>query len=245
MIAEYFDALPPTEELAPSYNVAPTNDVYAVVTDRDHVRRMETFSWGLVPAWAKDVRIGQKMINARAETLAVKPAFKSLFRTRRCIIPMDGFYEWVALPAGAAEARSGKRGGRPVKQPMYIARGDGRPLAVAGLWSAWRDPASDGPEPWLHTCTVITTAANPTVAPIHDRMPAILDPSAWARWLDLDADDLDELTDVLHPAPVGLLTVRPVSPDVNRVTNKGPELLEPYVPLGPAERLISTIGPIK
>ncbi len=245
VIAGYFDALPPTQVLTPSYNVAPTNDVYAVVTDRDRTRRMDTFRWGLVPAWAKDIRIGSKLINARAETLADKPAFKALFRSRRCIIPMDGFYEWMPLPAGAPTDGAGRRAARPAKQPVYISRGDGQPLAVAGLWSAWRDPAIDRPDRWLHSCTVITTAANTAVVPIHDRMPAILEAHAWDRWLDADTSDLHELGALLRPAPLDLLTIRPVSPDVNRVTNKGPELLRPYVPAQPAERLIPATSPLK
>ena len=127
------------------------------------------FHWGLIPVWAKERKLGQKMINARAETMASKPAFKGVFKKHRCIIPMDGFYEWQAGRPGGPVTKAGK----PAKQPMFIHRLDGEPLAVAGLWSAWRDPADRGAD-WLHTASVVTTSANGTMAPIHDRMPVIL-----------------------------------------------------------------------
>ena len=138
------------------------------------------FHWGLVPVWAKDTKIGSKMINARAETLAEKPAFKSVFKKHRCIIPMDGFYEWQPGSEGAALTKAGK----PAKQPMFIHRLDGEPLAVAGLWTTWRDKTAGPDAPWLHSCTIVTTSANETMAPIHDRMPVILPPTAWHEWLD-------------------------------------------------------------
>ena len=182
-IAAYFDAQPPEPDLKPSYNVAPTMDVYAVVEGADGSRRVEVFHWGLIPVWAKDIKIGQKMINARAETVATKGAFKGDFKRHRCIIPMDGFYEWQARPD------------RKAKQPYFIHRIDGEPLAVAGLWSTWRDRSAGpdatprpgvGPDGWLHSCTVVTTSANDTMAAIHDRMPVILPASAWSSWLDPD-----------------------------------------------------------
>jgi putative SOS response-associated peptidase YedK len=225
-IAAYFGAEPAEVELQANFNVAPTNDVYAVVEGADGVRRLQTFHWGLIPVWAKDLKIGQKMINARAETLAEKPAFKSTFRTKRCIIPMDGFYEWKA---GAADGPLTKAG-KPAKQPMFIHRLDGEPLAVAGLWSAWRDKTAGPDAPWLHSCTVITTTANGTMQPVHDRMPVILPASEWTRWLDPNNADLDGLGELLVPAPDTLLTMHPVSTDVNRVANKGSELILPIEP---------------
>lgn len=217
-IAAYFGAdVDPDLATAPlpeNYNVAPTNDVYAVVDAAHDEPVVRAFHWGLVPSWAKDVKVGSKMINARAETLAEKPAFKTLFRTRRLIVPMDGFYEWQVVPGGST------------KQPMYIHRSDGEPLAVAGLWAVWRDKAAGADAPWLHSCTVITTRANTTVMPVHDRMPAMLPASSWQRWLDPDLHDLDELGAMLQPAPDDLLTMRPVSTAVNNVRNKGPELIE-------------------
>ena len=217
-IAEYFAAQPPEVELPANYNVAPTQDVYAVIAQSDGTRRLEIFHWGLVPSWAKDLKIGQKMINARAETLAEKPAFKSAFRKHRCIIPMTAFYEWRAgEPGGPVNAK-----GQPLKQPLYIERVDGHALAVAGLWAAWRDPAGGPDAPWLHSCTVVTTAANATMTPVHDRMPVILPPEAWQEWLDPQMQDLAELTTLLVPAPDDVLTMHAVSTDVNNVRNRGP-----------------------
>ena len=204
----------PIQPLGENYNVAPTNDIYAVVADAHAHPVVRAFHWGLVPSWAKDVKIGSKMINARAETLAEKPAFKSLFRSKRVIVPMDGFYEWKVVP------------GQKAKQPYFIHRRDGEPLAVAGLWAAWRDKAAGPDAPWLHSCTVITTSANATMAPVHDRMPVLLPPTAWPQWLDPDEHDLEALSALLVPAPDDLLVMHPVSTAVNSVRNKGPELIE-------------------
>lgn len=223
-LANYFGALPEAEAPPENYNVAPTNDILAVVSDGDQ-RVIRAFQWGLIPVWAKDAKIGSSMINARAETVADKPAFKGVFRKHRCIIPMDGFYEWQA--ASAASPLNAK--GKPMKQPMFIHRVDGEPLAVAGLWSAWR-PKDGPPEtPWLHTCTVITTSANHTMAPVHDRMPVILPATAWQQWLDPGTDDTDALRSLLVPAPDSLLTMHKVSTEVNNVRNKGAELIGPLV----------------
>jgi putative SOS response-associated peptidase YedK len=151
------------------------------------------------------------MINARAETVADKNAFKSSLRRRRCIIPADGFYEWQKIP------------GQKKKQPMFISRPDGEPLAFAGLWSVWRDQEGDE----LHSCTIITTSANEDMEPVHDRMPVILGAGDWGPWLDRDNDDLDTLGKLLVPAPPRLVQLRPVSTEVNNVRNKGPHLIEP------------------
>lgn len=225
-IAEYFGASFDGEPLAPNFNVAPTTDIYGVIAGPDGRPRLEVFHWGLIPAWAKDRTTGQKMINARAETLAQKPAFKGVFKKHRLLVPMDGFYEWQAgRPDGPVT-----KAGRPMKQPMFVKRLDGEPLAVAGLWSTWRDHAADGDE-WLHSATVITTAANATMASIHDRMPVILPRSRWAEWLDPTNQDTDALARLLAPAPDDLLATQAVSTAVNNVRNNGPELLEP-----PADR---------
>ena len=135
-IAAYFDAASDVETLGENFNVAPTNDIYAVVAGPDGKPQLQVFHWGLIPVWAKERKIGQKMINARAETLGSKPAYKGVFKKHRCIIPMDGFYEWAAGTPDGPLTKQGK----PAKQPMFIQRLDGEPLAVAGLWSAWRDP---------------------------------------------------------------------------------------------------------
>ncbi|CAB4363638.1 unannotated protein [freshwater metagenome] len=219
-IAEFFGAAVDGEPLAPSFNVAPTNDVYAIVAASDGARRVQTYRWGLVPSWAKDVRIGSKMINARAETLGEKPSFKGLFRTHRLLVPMDGFYEWQQ---GTGLTAAGK----PAKTPMFIHRADGAPLAAAGLWAAWREPGADPSDPWLHTLTVITTSANATMAPVHDRMPVLMEKADWAEWLDNSHQDLAALQRLLVPAPEGVLTMHAVSTAVNAVRNKGPELVEP------------------
>ena len=212
-IAKYFAAAAPTETvLEPSYNVAPTNEVYAVV-ERGDERRLEPLRWGLVPLWAKDLAIGSKMINARAEGIATKNAYRHAFRKQRCIIPADGFFEWKVVE------------GQKRKQPMYIHRVDGEPLAFAGLWETWRGPDRND-EP-LYTCTIITTTANETMAPVHDRMPVILPPDRWEEWLDPEMQDTDELARLLLPAPSSLLTLYPVSTAVNHVRNKGAELIVP------------------
>jgi putative SOS response-associated peptidase YedK len=225
-IADFFGAeldVEPGAVLGASYNVAPTNDIYAVVQAPDGTRHVQIFHWGLVPVWAKDVKIGQRMINARAETLAEKNAFKGPLRKHRCLVPMDGFFEWrPGSPDGPLTAK-----GTPAKQPMYVTRIDGQPLAVAGLWSTWRDKAAGPDAPWLHSCTLITTDANATMAPIHDRMPVILPASAWSTWLDPGSDDLASLQGLLVPSADDLLEVRAVSTAVNNVRNKGPELIEP------------------
>ena len=212
-IAKYFGAATLSETvLEPSFNVAPTNEVYAVV-ERDDERVLDHFRWGLVPLWAKDLAIGSKMINARSEGIATKNAYRHAFRKQRCIIPADGFFEWKVIQ------------GEKRKQPMFIHRVDGEPLAFAGLWETWRGPDRDG-DP-LYTCTIITTSANETMAPVHDRMPVILPPDLWEQWLDPDMRDTDELVKFLKPAPASLLTLYPVSTAVNNVRNKGVEILVP------------------
>jgi putative SOS response-associated peptidase YedK len=225
-IAAYFDTVLPTEAVAESlgenYNVAPTQDVYAVVAAGDGRARVDAFHWGLIPSWAKDRKIASRMINARAETLAEKPAFKGLLARKRCIVPMDGFYEWQpGSPDGPLNAK-----GQPLKQPMYIHRGDGELLTVAGLWTAWKDP-DDPAGRFLHSATIITTAANATIRRVHDRMPALLTAEHWATWLDPSNQDLAQLTGLLDGGPPDLLTMGPVSTDVNNVRNNRPDLIEP------------------
>jgi putative SOS response-associated peptidase YedK len=222
-IAQFFGASFEGDVPLANFNVAPTNDVLAVVADADGQRRLEAFHWGLVPSWAKDLKIGSKMINARSETVAEKPAFKGLMKKHRLIIPMDGFYEWKAAEEGSPLGKSGK----PMKTPMFIHRVDGEPLAVAGLWATWRDKALGPDAPWLHSCTVITTAANGTMTPVHDRMPVILPRSVWAEWLDPGNHDVGALRELLQPAPDDVLTMHAVSTEVNNVRNKGPELVTP------------------
>ena len=221
-IAAYFGATADVETLGENYNVAPTNDIYAIVSGPDGTPQVQVFHWGLIPAWAKETKIGQKMINARSETLAEKPAFKGVFKKQRCIIPMDGFYEW----APGTEDGPVTKAGKPAKRPHFVHRLDGEPLAVAGLWSAWRDKQAEAETPFLHSAAVITTSANGTMEVIHDRMPVILPASKWQEWLDPANDDLAALTGLLVPAPDSLLTMHEVSTDVNNVRTKGPQLIE-------------------
>lgn len=214
-IARYFDAEAPEQALEASYNVAPTNDVYTVLVDGG-VRRVEAMHWGLIPFWAKDPSVGNRMINARAETLATKNAFKHAYKKKRCLIPADGFYEWKVVP------------GQKRKQPMYIHRVDGEPMAFAGLWEVWRN--SNDPDEEVHSCTIITGDPNDKVREIHDRMPVILPPSAWETWLDPETQDLEVLGKLLVPAPASLIAVHPVSTEVNNVRNKGAHLIDPVDP---------------
>ncbi len=236
-VAAYFGAEPPSEgatsgEWEANFNVAPTTGVY-VVRDDGSVRRVEAMRWGLVPFWAKDPSIGSKMINARSETVAEKSAFRNAFRKKRCIVPADGFYEWKKLGGP-------KVSGRPAKQPMYVHRADGEPLAFAGLWEVWRDPTA--PDTELHSCTILTTSANATMRPVHDRMPVILPPSAWDAWLDPAPADAETLGKLLVPAPDNLLELQPVSTDVNNVRNRGPHLLDPVDPSDPGDPSIAGQG---
>jgi len=195
-------------------------------------RELRVVRWGLVPFWAKDIKIGSRMINARAETVAEKPAFRRAFAKRRCLLPADGYYEWQSVPDAA-------------KQPMYITRADGRSLAFAGLYELWRDPAvgRDDEDAWLWTATVITTSAPDELGMIHDRMPMIIDPASWDDWLDPANSEIADLRSLLAPAAVSGLTTYPVATTVNSVRNNGPHLIEaisggpvaPLAPVGAAE----------
>jgi putative SOS response-associated peptidase YedK len=222
LLAERFDVDEVlTDAHEPDYNVAPRADVYAIVEREQGSRLLESLRWGLVPSWADDLKIGDRLINARAETLTEKPAYRRAFSRRRCILPADGFYEWKPLPKqGSAKSR---------KQPMFIHRRDGEPLAFAGLWEAWRDPA-DRDSPWIVSCVIVTTRANELLAPIHDRMPVVLDEGDWSDWLDPGSHDLDHLAAMLVPAPSDWFEVFPVSTLVNKADHNGPELVVPVEP---------------
>lgn len=201
-----FDAADVTESLAPSWNVAPTDPVPVIRVSTTHEARvLDTARWGLVPPWAKDLRAGARMINARAETVATSKAFASSFARRRCLVPADGWFEWVRDGGG--------------KQPLYMTPADGSVLAFAGLWSAW------GPESVL-TCSVLTTAALGGLARVHDRMPLILPADRWAAWLAGGGDGA-ELLQPMTPAELEAIDVRPVRPAVGNVRNNGPELITP------------------
>jgi len=214
--------------LPPSWNIAPTQDA-RVIAERyengEPVRQLRTMRWGLVPHWAKDVRIGSRMINARVETLAEKPAFRKAFAKRRLIVPMDGYYEWEAIP--------GKR-----KQPYYLTDPGGKSLAVAGLFEIWRnrvaedeDPADDTSDNLLRTFTIITTSASDTLGHIHDRSPLILPSDYWDAWLDPDFADVAELAALTMSLGQPALQPIKVSPAVGNVKNNGPELIKPVEPV--------------
>jgi putative SOS response-associated peptidase YedK len=196
-------------DLKPRYNVAPTMPL-AVVVEREGERVLTTFRWGLIPPWAREARIGQRLINARGETVAEKPAFRAAFRRQRCLVPVDAYYEW-------------QRDGTTTV-PYAIRRRDRRPLVLAGLWATWRDPANGQP---VETCAVVTTAANATVGAVHERMPVVLPEAAWEAWLDPGFEDLGALQAMLGPCPAEWLDAYRVSPRVNAVRNDSPELLEP------------------
>lgn len=212
VLAEMFhlDVLP---ELEARYNIPPMSDIPVVVphpkADGLELRMMR---WGLVPSWAKDPGMGSRMINARSETVADKPAFRDAYRQRRCVIPADGFYEWQKVAAG--------------KQPYYFHRRDGRPLVFAGLWESWTDP--DGRD--LETCTILTTGANRVMSPVHHRMPVILPAKDRALWLDLGTEQKETLAALLKPCPDDLLALHPVTTRVGSPTFDEPACLDPVEP---------------
>ncbi len=203
-LAEIFAAEPLTDELGPRYNVAPTDDALVVV-QRDERRAITAYRWGLIPHWADAANVGSRMFNARAETLTSSPAFRDSLRRKRCLVPVDGFYEW-------------KRDGTK-RQPFLIARADGRPLALAGLWSGWRDPAADRV---VRTFTIVTAAPNRQVADLHDRMPVIVPEEAWSTWLDPRLGDRSELQGLLAANEAVDLRIVPVSRLVNDVRTTAP-----------------------
>ena len=232
LVEEFEVVARPEESLEPDYNVAPTKKVYAVM-DRppreDKAapprRELAVVRWGLVPSWAKDASIGSRMINARMETVAQKPAYKRAFARRRCLLPADGYFEWYT-PQDGPKGKNGK----PLKQPFFIHPADGGLVAMAGLYELWRDPSKeDGdPDAWLMTTTVLTPTAEDAVGMIHDRMPLFVERDRWSQWLDPSLDgSTGDLTSLLVPAAPGRLDAYPVSTAVNAVRNNGPELVEP------------------
>lgn len=210
VITELFDVEPP-EGLSPRYNIAPTQEAAVLrVEDPDDGRSCDLLRWGLVPFWADDPSIGNRMINARSETASSKPAFRSSFKKRRCLVLADGFYEW-------------KKEGS-VKIPYWIHLPEAKPFALAGLWSRW--DKEEGAEP-LDTFTILTTGAHPKIRPLHDRMPVILRRDQYDLWLDPTVDDKDELNALLTDESGAYLEFHPVSRRVNSPANEGPENVQP------------------
>ncbi|HEX2163312.1 MAG TPA: SOS response-associated peptidase [Thermoanaerobaculia bacterium] len=210
VVAELF-ALDEVPELAPRYNIAPTQEAPVIRLDPrpdPPRRRLHLLRWGLVPYWADDPSIGNRMINCRVETAAEKPAYREVFRRHRCLVVADGFYEWKKDPGG--------------KQPFWAHRPDGRPFAFAGLWSRWRHGGGR-----LDTYTILTTEPSPHLAPLHDRMPAILDPADWSAWLDPEVSDPVELRAMIARADGRDLALRPVGRQVNTASYDEPDCVEP------------------
>ena len=206
-LAEIFDAEALVDEPGGRYNIAPTDEAIVVV-ERDDRRALKGYRWGLIPHWAPDARIASRTFNARAESIASMPAFRESFRRRRCLVPVDAFYEWKRQDG--------------VRQPYRIFRADGRPLALAGLWAGWKNPETDEVR---RTFTIVTTTPNAVVAELHNRMPVIVPDEAWARWLDPRPTELGELRALLEPSDEVALEIAPASRLVNDVRNDGPQLL--------------------
>lgn len=212
-LADYFGLSEAPTQLAPRYNIAPTQPVGLVrVNAQSQEREWALALWGLIPSWSKDPTIGARMINARAETVDEKPAFRAAFKRRRCIIPASGFYEWKKVNGG--------------KQPYFITAVDGEPLGLAGLWESWNGPNGET----LESCTILTTDANETVAALHDRMPVILAPEDYDEWLGAGKDstpaELSQLKHLLRPFPADRMTLYPVSTYVNSPRNEGEACIE-------------------
>ena len=210
-LAEIFGAEPLVDDPGGHYNVAPTDEALVVV-QRDERRAITAYRWGLIPHWATEAKVGSRLFNARAETLASSPAFARAFQRRRCLVPVESFYEW-------------KREGT-IRQPYRVVRADGRPLVLAGLWAGWHDPRTDAVR---RTFTIVTTTPNRELSDLHDRMPVIIPDDAWARWLDPLPGDRSELIGLLGPNDDVALDVYAVNRFVNDVRQDGPALIEPLV----------------
>jgi putative SOS response-associated peptidase YedK len=202
-------------DVHPRYNIAPMTDVPVVRVNAEGQRELVRMRWGLVPRWAKDPSIGNKLINARGETLGEKPSFRHAYRRHRCLLPANGFYEWMVVGGTGEHAR---------KQPVYVGAKDGQPLGFAGLYDRWLSPEGDV----LDTCTIVTTDANRLLRPVHDRMPVIIAPADYARWLDPANADVSAL---IAPYPDAALTFHPVSTRVNSVRHDDLSLIEPAAPM--------------
>ncbi len=216
VLRDYFPIDRTAADVTANYNVAPSQEVLALVRREDE-NWLERFHWGLVPFWAKDTAIGNRMINARAETVAAKPSFRNAFRKRRCLILADGFYEWT--------------GAKGRRQPVFITLPEETPFAFAGLWESWRPPGGDHAD--YRSCTIITTVASPSVQPVHHRMPAVLKPEAYAPWLDPRTTDTRVLADLLENRIQTSFACRPVSTDVNATRNNRPDLIDPLFDQAP------------
>ena len=208
MIAEFFK-LSEVPDIKPRYNIAPTQSVMTVIVTPQLQRQFQFMRWGLIPSWAKDMKIGSKTINARSETVAEKPAFRSAIKHRRCLIIADGFYEWQP---------QGKK-----KQPYYFTMANSEPFAFAGLWENWESPEGEN----IVSCSIITTAANETVQPVHDRMPVILPDTAWEEWLDPAVNSAQQVLPLLKPYAAAMKG-NAVSAIVNNPTKDSPDCIHAH-----------------
>jgi len=204
------------KEVHPSWNVGPQRRLFGV-TEHEGERILDRYRWGLLPSWAKDPSVSNRLFNARGETVAEKPSFRAAFKKRPCVIPVDGFYEW--------DHRAGHQ-----RQPHYFTRVDGQPLLFAGLYERWHDPSVADDAPALQTCTIITTTPSDDVEHLHDRMPVILAATDTETWLNVSDYSPDERAQLLRPAPPGTLAHYGVDTAVGSVRNDGPELINPAEP---------------
>ena len=210
VVEEYFDCVSDEPDWSPRYNIAPTQPIPVIRQNpKETVRELSLLRWGLIPSWAKAPSVAAKMINARSETAATKPAFRDALKFRRCLIPADGFYEW---------ARTGK-----AKQPYCFEVNDGQLFVFAGIWDRWRDAGGS----MVETCSILTTTPNAVTSPVHDRMPVILDPDSYNRWLAPGARDVAAVSDLLKPCDARRMRCYPVSTRINHVANDDEECSQP------------------
>jgi putative SOS response-associated peptidase YedK len=222
IIEEHFDSISGEEDWAPQYNIAPTQPVPVIRQHpKEPVRQISLLRWGLIPAWSKDSSAAAQMINARSETASTKPAFRDALKSRRCLIPADGSYEWM---------RAGK-----AKQPYCFEVNEGELFAFAGIWDRWKDPSGD----WVKSCSILTTTPNAVTSAIHDRMPVILGPDAYDVWLDPGMQNVTAISELLKPYDARSMRCYPVSTRVNSVSNDDLECSRPVELVEAQDRLFS------
>jgi len=222
LVEEYFDCGSDEPDWSPRYNIAPTQPVPVIRENpKEPARELSLMRWGLIPSWAQDSSVAAQMINARSETAATKPALRGALKFRRCLIPADGFYEWL---------RTGKS-----KQPYCFEVNDGQLFAFAGLWDRWKDPSGN----WMKTCSILTTTPNAVTAAVHDRMPVILDPDSYDLWLDPGMQNVAAASELLKPYDARIMRCYPVSTRINSVANDGEGCSEPVELAQTPNRLFS------
>ena len=222
IIEEHFDVVSGEEDWSPRYNIAPTQPIPVIRQHlKEPIRELSLMRWGLIPSWAKDASAAASMINARSETASTKPAFRGALKSRRCLIPADGFYEWM---------RTGE-----AKQPFCFEVNQGQLFAFAGVWDRWKDPNSN----WIKTCSILTTTPNAVTAPVHDRMSVILDPDSYELWLDPGMRNVEAVSEMLKPYDARAMRCYPVSTRINQVANDDEECSAPVKVAEAQDRLFS------